>query len=176
MWADCNLACQSIDESCLFSLLARFSIAEIIIRGPIYGIAAMKKRFQMIAGRKIPLQSIPHLMHAMLCHTMTRMSHPSGIDGRMAEVIRCRAMSPVHLILSFYPRLIVVDTENTLLPLCGRSFKTGGCFVGHTIDRIFIWVVKAVSLEFLRNAFGVASIDELGNTLPPIESEKNRKL
>jgi hypothetical protein len=174
--ADCNLVCRSIDESCLFSLLVRQTVAEIIIKGPIQGIAAMKKRCQMIVGRKIPLQSMSHLLHAMLCHTMTRGSHPSGIDGRMAEVIRCRAMGPVRLILFFYPRLIVVDTEQTLLPLSGRSFAAGGCFVVHTIDRIFIWVAKVVSAEFLRNAFGVASVDELGNTLPTIGSEENRKL
>jgi hypothetical protein len=33
-----------------------------------------------------------------------------------------------------------------------------------------------VSPEFLRNAFGVASVGELGNTLPTIESEENQRL
>ena len=120
-----------------------------------------------------------HLMHSMMfCTALRAAGHRLGADGRMAEIIRLRAMGVVDLMLYLYPRMFAVDADEqcTPLPLVQQSFAEGCCFLVHTLDNIFIWVSIGASKEFLANAFGVAAIEELPKEVPKLETAENRRL
>jgi hypothetical protein len=104
---------------------------------------------------KIPFRLMYHFVNGLFSHVVTRDVHPDDADGRIVEMIRWRSISVIYVLLALYLRLIVVDTKEEVLPLCGQSFATGDCFLVHWVDRIFVWVNGAVAIEFLKNLFGV---------------------
>lgn len=164
---DINSIYASVDEGALVTMINRQATSNLLQKGPIPGKELTMKQIQTICSiPNVNLSSFYHLVHSMMCNSAFRDTHPFGVDGRMLQVIGLRVINVKNLILYLYPRMFSVDT-GTILPLTGESFAHGTVFLFHTISKIYIWVSDQVDPNFLINAFGCQTLDQLPTTFPP---------
>jgi hypothetical protein len=167
---------RSVDELSLAVLIAKRTLSSLMSRGAAEAALRLKAQFQRMLKRGLPMTTMLHLSHALTVSRIFAPVHPMGPDGRVMDVLRTRGLSPTDLLIWIYPRMFCVDSDQGPLPLVTDSFATGAVFLFHLIDKIIIWVSEQCSPEYLADAFGVTSVEELDGELPTIESAENQAL
>jgi hypothetical protein len=137
----------------------------------------LRAAFAAMRGGGASYRSLYHLMHSALGSTIVRDAAPLGIDWKIAEALRVRALSVFETLLYLYPRMLVVDAEGepSPLPLVGESFRAGYVVVMHTSTHVLVWANPEIPAEVARAYFGGADAAELP-TLPTPENERLRQV
>lgn len=175
--SDPSQVLNSIDEATLATIIMRNSVTQLLTNGPDLASKSLCEQYKnMLSNRAVPFVSSYHLIHSILCDPSIIPQHPYGPDGRMALIIRLRAISINDLLLYLYPRMFVLDNTISLLPLSNQSFSYGCAFLFHTVDRIYIWVNDQVSQQFLLDAFGCNTIQDLPQEFPDLQTQTNQSI
>jgi len=164
----------SINEAALFTLIAKSTAINVLRVGPSEAAMTFRKTVSQMANKSPFMSSFLYLSHSLLCSPLLRAVNPEGVDGRMKTIISYRSYSLIDMVLSLYPRLILVNSPPQVLPLASPSFAEGYCYVIHTISKILIWTNPSTPPEFLQAAFGVSNIQELPFTLPMLSTPENQ--
>ena len=171
-----NVILNSIDEAALTSLMMRRSVTSVLTKGPRLARLDMGNEVGAMLLTGAPFGAEFHLMHSMLGSEVFSAQHPGGVDGRMACIIRLRAMSLKDLLIYLYPRMFVTDSNCLLVPLNSQAFGLGSCIFVHTVDRIYIWIGSGVNPTYLTNAFGVSSLEQVPAEVPTLTTQENEAL
>jgi hypothetical protein len=119
-------------------------------------------------------QSLYHFVHSALGSTIIRDAAPFGIDWKIAEALRVRALSVFECLLYLYPRMLIVDFEEpTPLPLVGESFQAGYVVVVHTYTRVFVWANPEIQAGLAVAYFGAT---EMPQEVPQLTTPQNERL
>jgi hypothetical protein len=164
----------SVDEGALATLVTRRAVATILKEGTIAAVATVKKDVESVLGSGARFGVLYQFMHALLSLDLFRPT--LGYDWLMAEMICWRSLSIVDTLLSLYPRMVCIDGGCVIVPLTGSSFAAGHCFLLHMVSRIIIWVGAAAPPEWIRDAFGVGSVQEIPPDVPTLDGPANRDL
>lgn len=175
---DINAVRQSIDESACMSLLIRTMTSKLLSAGVSEASKSLMETYKMMITCKWSIQSMPYMIHSLLCNDLMKTNHQEGPDGRLALVIRIRSIDVVSLLLLLYPRLFAFaeDGSTSLLPLTGSSFSYGTCFVAHTIDRIYIWVSHNAPQQLINDVFGVTDVTNIPGDVPETGTPLNKAM
>lgn len=168
---------QNVDEGAIVTLESRRTLSAVLAVGSNEALQRIKPKFvnTLLSGANI--RSCHHLFHGILSSHLFKTPHPLGIDGRMASIIHLRSASVTDVLLTNYPRMFVTDTPQiSVLPLNSQSFGAGNVFLFHTVNQIFIWISANVSPQYLVNAFGVNSLQEVQQDLPQLNTPENQAL
>lgn len=174
--ADVQEVRQSVDEFALMNIMLKRVLFNITKDGVQETAATLIKTTTSMMSKGNKFSSIYYLWHALLSNDILKHAHPYGPDGRMASISQLKSVSIMDLVLFFYPRMIAADTTKTPLPLINESFSYASCFVFHTYKMIYIWISPSISQQFLLNAFGVNSCEDLPTEPPTLGTPENTAL
>ncbi|EAY23655.1 Sec23/Sec24 trunk domain containing protein [Trichomonas vaginalis G3] len=172
---------QTLDESVLMGMLIRRATTQVLSKSTNDCQLSARKVMQDLRGTNASVVSLPYLMHSLLCNELLMSKHPGGIDGRLSNVIKIRSIDIISLLLYLYPRFIAVNPDATTVILSLSKSSLQQCFIVvlHCVDKIYIWLSNYVSEEYLSNALGIQSYQELPqsvNDLPQNGTDLNNKL
>jgi len=161
-----------IDEAAFMTLIARKTLTSILSNGVATAASTIRKEFAHLVSLGSRFVSSFHLLHSFLCSQMLRNTHPGGVDGRMALIIRMRSINIIDMMLMLYPRFFTFNDngEVIMLPLVTSSFEYGSVFFVHTHDKIYIWVSSSVPEQILLDGFGVTNFREISNELQLLQT------
>ena len=98
-------------------------------------------------------------------------------DNRICDAIFYRSINIVNFVLKHYPRLLAMYPSKTdELKLDNSAFEKGTVFLAHMYDRVVIWVSPATDRDYIVNAFGVDSFENIPKELPQLQTEESRQL
>ena len=167
---------QYVDEAAMAVYFMKKSVSLTLAHGPISAAATIRKMFStLVKGQTY--QCIYYFVYALLRSPLLRHDRPSGsVDIRYATLVRARAMSFFDSILFMYPRMIVVDSSPTPVPLSTQSFANGNIIVVHTYDRILLWISPDTHPEKLYHYTGCTCTSELTSEVPTLSTPENEQL
>jgi hypothetical protein len=174
--ADLGTVLASLDEGALAVMLARRAATALLATGTTAARHAIAKDVQAVFAGGARYAAMYHLVHGLLCNPAIQHHAPLGVDARMAQLVKVRAMGVVQLLLFMYPRMIAIAPGRRVLPMTRRSLEAADLILLHTWRAIFVWVKGTAPPEMLRDAFGVASFAELRGELPNLETALNKEL
>ena len=149
----------------------------MLVEGPQAAHYFVKNEIRRIFSIGIKFTSLIYLSNALLCSKILINIHPLGADGRMTMLIALNSLSTIDILLYLYPRLFNVnESKFSILPLQKSSFVNGFCFLFHTFNRIYILIRDNVNSIYLKNTFGVDSIEQITNEIPKLETTENKTL
>ncbi|OHT02060.1 Sec23/Sec24 trunk domain containing protein [Tritrichomonas foetus] len=178
--SDVNQIRSNIDEGALTAIEAKKAIFCILSKGREVATGQIRSDIYNLVNHSVRVSSMYHTSHAIILSPITAVPCENGADGRMNISIFTRSASINELLLWIYPRMFAIDAQaeyaKTPLPLAADSFNYGNVFLFHTNDKIYFWVSKNVSVDFLQNVFGVSSFDQLPSELPQLQTPENQNV
>lgn len=174
---DPSIICDSIDEASLITILTRQAISNTLHEGPQSSYCYIKNEIQRILSIKKKFFSFPYMANSLLSSRILSNTHPLGVDGRMVTLVEVNEMPIIEILLFLYPRLFKIEESKfSLLPLNKSSTLDGFCFLFHTYNRIYIYIKNNANPVYLKNAFGIDSIEKIPDEVPKLENNENKVL
>lgn len=153
--SDPNVISKGIDEVALSSLIIKSAAVSILNFGGLRTAKDAQERVHDMIKRGSKFHSFYHILHSLVTSSFLNDVRPIRTDERMAEILNLRIMRPLECILTFYPRLINIET-NEILPLRVESIQNG-VFALMDAQRITVWASKGekeASLNAMLNEDG----------------------
>ncbi|XP_037524077.1 protein transport protein Sec24A isoform X2 [Rhipicephalus sanguineus] len=138
---------------------------------------------------------VPLYVLALMKHTAFRVGISTKLDERVFAMEQMKMMPLSYLMTYIYPALYplhMLDDQDTLelddgtlvcqpprLQLSFENIDRHGCYALDTVDRLYLYVSRALSDRFCTNVLGVpnfAAIPEDMNELPQLETEESERV
>uniref|UniRef100_L7M0D9 Putative vesicle coat complex copii subunit sfb3 n=1 Tax=Rhipicephalus pulchellus TaxID=72859 RepID=L7M0D9_RHIPC len=138
---------------------------------------------------------VPLYVLALMKHTAFRVGISTKLDERVFAMEQMKTMPLSYLMTYIYPALYplhMLDDQDALelddgtlvcqpprLQLSFENIDRHGCYALDTVDRLYLYVGRALSDRFCTNVLGVpnfAAIPEDMNELPQLETEESERV
>ena len=152
-----------IDEIALSALFIKSAAVSILNFGGQRTSNDLEALLRNIVKRGANFHSFYHIIHGLVNHPLLKYRSPYLTDRRMADILNIRIMSAVECALTVYPKLVNIETKETL-PLRAENIENG-VFALMDSYKIVVWGSKGEKEEIAKSLFTddlMTPKDELG--------------